>query len=164
MAYGSQAVGVAIFKTNGAEVEVRTAVAKEGAPIDSQELKQGKEKNVYLNKDGSAGSVRITPSEVEGVTNLVFKSPGGDLGGIGIADGNYLAVGMAPGTKDFGVALYHLGKGPNALGKWVVAGAPGTGTEELTILTVDGEKVSAAASKTESAPQSAGAGDDKNAG
>ena len=165
VAYGSQATGVAIYKINGADADVRTAVAKEGAAIGSRELTRGKEKNEYVNKDGSEGIVRFTPTKVEGVANMAFKSPAGESGGIGISDGKFLAVGMASGTKDFGVALYQLGKGASAHGKWTIAGAPGTGTEELTILAVDGEKVAATAAENtpEAAPPAKEAKDEKNA-
>ncbi len=141
VAYGSEATGVAIYKLNEKGADARWALAKEEAEVGSYELKRGQVKYEYVYKDGTPGSIRIEPTEVEGVANVSFKTAAGGYGGIGVTDGDYLAVGAASGTKDFGVVIYHTDQDMNVTGRWIVAGAPAVGTEDLTIVSVDGQKI-----------------------
>lgn len=141
VAYGSEATGVAIYKVKGQGFEARWALASEEATIGSYELQRGKVKDDYVYKDGTEGTVTIAPSEVEGIANVVYKSPTGEFGGIGIRDGDYLAVGAASGLKDFGVIVYHMEKDLTAKGTWILGGATSNGSETLQALSIDGEKV-----------------------
>lgn len=144
VAYGTEATGVAIYKIEkDGGADARWALAKENEEVGTYKLKRGKVKYDYVYKDGTEGTVTIAPSEVEGVANVTFKGPAGTYGGIGLTDGDYLAVGAASGTKDFGVVIYHTQDDMSVSGKWIVAGATSIGVENLTIVSVDGEKIAA---------------------
>ena len=161
VAYGSEATGVAIYKMKGEGFDARWALAGPKSKIDSYELKRAKEKFHYAYKDGSKGDVSIEPSEVEGVANVVYKMPTGTYGGIGVADGDFIGVGAASGLKDFGVIIYHVEKDLTAKGSWILGGAQALGSEELKILSIDGEKVEAPTEKTAEPPAEEGKMDNK---
>ncbi|MDP4624292.1 MAG: hypothetical protein NWT08_04035 [Akkermansiaceae bacterium] len=63
----------------------------------------------------------------------------GDVPGLAVGDAEYLAiVSMEPGSKA-GVALYTMADdSKSATGRWVVAGTPGVGEDELIVTKVTG--------------------------
>ncbi len=138
VAYGSEAMGVAVYKVGEKTISGTWAPAKDGAALASYELKRGKAKHQYVYSDGTAGTVTVAPSEVKNVANVSYDLPDGKFGGIGLMDGDYMAVGTASGLKDFGVVIYRMNKDLSASGKWIIGGATATGTEDLKLLTIDG--------------------------
>ncbi|HWB07176.1 MAG TPA: hypothetical protein VG796_29400 [Verrucomicrobiales bacterium] len=144
VAYGSDAIGVAMYKMTDKTVEGTWAPAKEGAKLGTYELKRGKAKHQYVYSDGTPGTITISPSEVKGVANVKYDMPDMKFGGIGLADGDYMAVGGAAGLKDFGVVIYRMNKDLTASGKWIIGGAPAPGTEDLKLVTLDGKPAPAA--------------------
>ncbi|HEX2750809.1 MAG TPA: hypothetical protein VHM91_22580 [Verrucomicrobiales bacterium] len=150
VAYGSEAMGVAIYKVNEKTVDGTWAPAKDGAALGTYELKRGKVKHQYVYSDGTPGTITIAPSEVKNVANVSYEMPDKKFGGIGLMDGDYMAVGAATGLKDFGVVIYRMNKDLSASGKWIIGGATTIGTEDLKLLTIDGKP----APKTGDAPPS----------
>jgi hypothetical protein len=141
VAYGSEAIGVAMYQLKDKTIAGTWAPAKDGAKLSTYGLKRGKEKHQYVYNDDTPGLITIEPSEVTDVANISYEMPDRKFGGIGLVDGDYMAVGGATGVKDFGVVIYHMNKDMTASGKWIVAGAFTPGTEELKLVTLDGKAV-----------------------
>lgn len=139
--YGSEAIGVAIYKLKEKTIEGIWAPSKDGAKLGTYGLKRGKAKHQYVYDDDTPGLITIAPSEVTNVANVSYEMPDKKFGGIGLMDGDYMAVGGASGVKDFGVVIYRMKKDLTASGKWIVAGAQAPGTEDLKLLTLDGKAV-----------------------
>ncbi len=147
--YGPDLEGVAIYKKDGNKAEARWSTGKPDSEIGSYDLTRGKKPGL-LNITGG-GTVTLTPGEDEAGT-VKFDLNSGSYSGVVIGQGDYLA--LATGGKRLGVGIYKQA-GDGAEGRWTVVGAEGAGTENLTILEVDGQKVGS------DAPAEAAAGDEE---
>jgi hypothetical protein len=135
--YGKDLGGVVIYqRQKDASSKAHYATAAEGEKITSYTLAPGKERGQFTMKDGAEGAVAVTP-KAERVFDLTWTIGGTAWQGMGVADGDFLAAASTTGGKDYGVVIYKK-TAAGATGWWRYGGAPGVGTEELKITSVDG--------------------------
>jgi hypothetical protein len=135
--YGKDLGGVVIYqRQKDGSSKAFYATAAEDEKITPYTLAPGKERGQFTMKDGAEGSVAVTP-KAERVFDFTWTIGGTPWQGMGVADGDFLAAASTTGGKDYGVVLYKKTQ-DGATGWWRYAGAPGVGTEELKIVSVDG--------------------------
>ena len=137
--YGEDLTGVAIYKKDGGKGDLRWSPALPDSAIGAYQLSQGDTPNVM--KVENHGGILTFMAAAEQTGTAEFKLTTGASSGITISQGNFTAI--ASGGSRTGVVIYKK-TGAGAEGRWTVAGTPGAGTENLTILEVDGKKIDAA--------------------
>lgn len=135
--YGKDLGGVVIYqRQKDGSSKAHFSTAAEGEMITTYTLAPEKERGQFTMKDGAVGAVSVKPL-AERVFDLTWTIGGKDWQGMGVADGDFLAAASTTGGSDYGVVIYKKTEA-GANGWWRYGGAPGVGTEELKITSVEG--------------------------
>lgn len=92
-------------------------------------------KSFHIEDGGTLSIDRITSSSA---LRVQWTFPTGEMQGIGVMLGTYLAAVAIDPEDRGGVALYYMmGNGPRAISRWVINGSAGVGKEELVMAQAD---------------------------
>ncbi len=133
--FGTGVVTVGLYKGSGREAEGYWITAKEGADVKGIRMTQGASASEYEIEGGGSFSFKKGEANT-GIPGWSF--PNGSFSGIGVGEGDYLAVISCQPEAAAGVAYFSMeADGKTAASRWTVIGAKGSGTEELLVTSVD---------------------------
>jgi hypothetical protein len=142
--FGTGVITVGLYKRSGKEAEGLWITAKEGAAANGIRMKQGASASEFEIEGGGA----FTFKKGEGNTGIPgWEFANGSFSGIGVGEGDYLAVISCEPDAAAGVAYFSMADdGNTAASRWTVIGAVGSGTEEFVVTSVEASPGAAAGS------------------
>jgi len=132
--FGTGVVTVGLYHRRDKEAAGLWVTAKDGEPAKGIAMKQGASASEFEIEGG--GKFLVEKGEANTMA-LKWEFASGSFSGIGVGEGDYLAVISAAPDAAAGVAFFDLSPdGKSATSRWTVIGATGSGTEEMVIKAV----------------------------
>lgn len=129
--FGTGVVTVGLYHRRDKEAAGLWVTAKDGEPAKGIAMKQGASASEFEIEGG--GKLFFEKGEANTMA-LKWEFASGSFTGIGVGEGDYLAVISAAPDAAAGVAFFDLSPdGKSATSRWTVIGATGSGTEEMVI-------------------------------
>lgn len=133
--FGTGVITVGLYKRDGREAAGLWITAKEGAGVNEMRMTQGSSAAEFEIEGGGRFSFKKGEANT-GIPGWEFAS--GSFSGIGVGEGDYLAVISCEPDAAAGVAYFSMSEdGTTAASRWTVIGARGSGTEELVVDSVE---------------------------
>lgn len=129
--FGTGVVTVGLYHRRDKEAAGLWVTAKDGEPAKGIAMKQGASASEFEIEGG--GKFLAEKGEAN-TMELKWEFASDSFTGIGVGEGDYLAVISAAPDAAAGVAFFDLSPdGKSATSRWTVIGATGSGTEEMVI-------------------------------